>query len=371
MCFASGSISLVSIFDLAKRENELADLEAAANNPTLWDDSAKAQKTMQNLARVREAVAPWYELDKRLSDAGTLLEMAAEERDGEAYEPEIQAELSAVTGAMEALEVRALLSGPHDAASAILELKPGAGGTEACDWAAMLLRMYLRWAEDHGFKAEIKDELPGEVAGISSATVFVEGRNAYGFLKSEHGVHRLVRISPFNAGGKRQTSFAAVEVVPQVEDAEEIVINPDDLRVDTFRASGAGGQHVNKTSSAVRLTHLPTGLVVSCQNERSQLQNKEVALRILQGRLAERKEREEEAKMSLLKGEQRAIEWGSQIRSYVFQPYTLVKDHRTSVEVGDVQRVMNGDLEPFVTGYLRWRAGETRNGSDEMGNDNL
>ena len=235
----------------------------------------------------------------------------------------------------------------------------------------MLLRMYLRWAEENGFKAEIKDELPGEVAGISSATVFMEGRNAYGMLRSEHGVHRLVRISPFNANGKRQTSFAAIEVVPHIVEDNTVVIDRDDIEIDTFRASGAGGQHVNKTSSAVRITHLPTGLVVTCQNERSQLQNKEVAMNVLRGKLAERAEREAEAKLAKVRGEQRSIEWGSQIRSYVFQPYTLVKDHRTGVEVGDVQKMMNGGIDPFITGYLKWRAGDGKGSgnTNEIGDE--
>jgi peptide chain release factor 2 len=263
------------------------------------------------------------------------------------------------------MEIRTLLSGPHDRASCYVELKPGAGGTEACDWAEMLLRMYLRWADQKGYKADVVSQLPGDVAGISSATVFLQGANAYGLLKSEHGVHRLVRISPFNANGKRQTSFAAVEVMPEVEGPGEIYIDPKDIEIDTFRASGAGGQHVNKTSSAVRVRHLPSGIVVECQNERSQFQNKEVALKVLQARLAERQAREEEEKLAKIRGEQRSIEWGSQIRSYVFQPYTLVKDHRTGAETGDVNRVMDGDIEPFITGFLRWRSGDKVEDTDD------
>ncbi|MBC8102093.1 MAG: peptide chain release factor 2 [Cytophagales bacterium] len=358
----------MDIFDLPKREQELARLEAEVAQPGLWDNPEKAQKTMQAVARARENVVPYKELTARYEDARTLLELAAAEEDGEAFADEISAELSAMRTLAEAMEVQTLLSGPHDAVNAILELKPGAGGTDACDWGAMLLRMYLRWAERSGFKAEIVSELPGDVAGISSATVFITGANAYGFLRSEHGVHRLVRISPFNANGKRQTSFVGVEVSPQIEDAGEVEIGPDDLEWDYFRASGAGGQHVNKTSSAVRLKHVPTGLIVECQNERSQHQNKEVALKILRGRLAERAEREAEAKMAALRGEQRAIEWGSQIRSYVFQPYTLVKDHRNGVETGDVQKVMDGGIESFQTGYLRWRAGDGGGGSNEEPN---
>ena len=357
------------IFDLTKRTKEITEYEAQAANPALWDDAEAAQKLMQAMSRAKEEVAPWHALNDKLIEAETLLELAQSEDGGEAFADEIAGELAVTAEGLDRLEVATLLSGPHDAASAFLELKPGAGGTEACDWAAMLLRMYLRWAEDAGYKAEIVDELPGDVAGISSATVRIEGRNAYGFLRSEHGVHRLVRISPFNANGKRQTSFAAVEVMPIIENDTEIVINADDIQVDVYRASGAGGQHVNKTSSAVRITHKPTGIVVQCQNERSQFQNKEVALEVLKGRLAERAEREDEAKLAAIRGDQRAIEWGSQIRSYVFQPYTLVKDVRSGVEIGDVQRVMNGGLEPLMTGYLRFRAG-SRLGASEAENGN-
>jgi peptide chain release factor 2 len=325
---------------------------------------------MRDTAAVRDFVAPYHEMSRKVSDAQTLLEMADAEGEVEAYAGEIHSELSGIEEKVAVLEIKALLSGPHDRASAIIELKPGAGGTDACDWAQMLERMYLRWADEQGYKAEIASEQPGDVAGISSATIFVEGVNAYGMLRSEHGVHRLVRISPFNANGKRQTSFAAVEIMPQLEGPGEIQIDPKDIEIDTFRASGAGGQHVNKTSSAVRVRHLPSGIVVECQNERSQFQNKEVALKVLAGRLAERKAREEEAKLSAIRGDQRAIEWGSQIRSYVFQPYTLVKDHRTKAEASDINKVMDGHIEPFITGYLRWRAGDGETGA-EHGNDDL
>ncbi len=322
---------------------------------------------MQRLSGAQADIAPYLECKRRFDDASTLYELAQLEDDPDSFEAEIRADLDKIERGLEAVEVKTLLSGQYDANDAIVELKPGAGGTEACDWAQMLMRMYERWAVNNGYKVEILDELPGEVAGISSATLSISGRNAYGMLRSEHGVHRLVRMSPFNSAGKRQTSFAAVEVMPQVESDGEIVIKDDDLRIDTYRASGAGGQHVNKTSSAIRITHLPTGIVVQCQNERSQFQNKDVAMQMLRGKLAELKAREEEAKLAHLRGEQRNIEWGSQIRSYVFQPYTMVKDLRTGVAIGDVQRVMDGDLEPLMTAFLRWRSGQ--GGSVDDGQD--
>ena len=346
------------IFDLPKREREIAELERQASQPGFWDDPESAQKTMQRLSGAQADIAPYVEMRRRFDDASTLFELAQVEDDPDAYEEEISKELAAIENGLEAIEVKTLLAGPYDHCDAIVELKPGAGGTEACDWAQMLMRMYERWALANGCKVEVLDELPGEVAGISSATLSISGRNAYGMLRSEHGVHRLVRISPFNSAGKRQTSFAAVEVMPKVETDSEVEIKADDLRIDTYRASGAGGQHVNKTSSAIRITHLPSGIVVQCQNERSQFQNKDVAMQILRARLAELKAREEEAKLASLRGEQRNIEWGSQIRSYVFQPYTMVKDLRTKVAIGDVQRVMDGDLEALMVGYLRWRAGQ-------------
>ena len=319
---------------------------------------------MQRLAAAKAGVEPYYELTRKTEDALTMVELAELEDDPEIYSADIKADIVAIREGIEKLENQTLLSGPYDNCDAILELKPGAGGTEACDWAAMLLRMYLRWADKAGFKAELHDELPGESAGISSATVFVSGPNAFGMLKSEHGVHRLVRISPFNAAGKRQTSFAAVEILPLIEDDSEIVVDDKDIRMDVYRASGAGGQHVNKTSSAVRLTHIPTNIVVTCQNERSQLQNREVAMRVLKGKLAEVKAREAEKKIASLRGEQRNIEWGSQIRSYVFQPYTMCKDLRSGVALGDIASVMDGEIEPLQFGYLKWLAGKGGDNAD-------
>jgi peptide chain release factor 2 len=267
---------------------------------------------------------------------------------------ELETELKRLESETSRFELATLLSGPHDRSGAIVEINSGAGGTESCDWVEMLLRMYLRWAQDHGYQAEVLDENPGEVTGFKSVTFQVAGPNAYGYLQAERGVHRLVRISPFDANKRRHTSFASVDVLPEVEEADEIAINPDDLRIDTYRSSGAGGQHVNKTDSAVRITHIPTGIVVSCQNERSQHKNRASAMKVLQARLVERERRETAAKLAELRGEQQAIEWGSQIRSYVFQPYTLVKDHRTGYETGDIIRTMDGAIDPFIEAYLRW-----------------
>jgi peptide chain release factor 2 len=282
------------------------------------------------------------------------VELAAEEDDKAAYEDEINSELIGIRSALETLELATLLNDEHDQSNAIIEINAGAGGTESCDWVSLLLRMYLRWAERKGFDAEIIGTLEGDIAGYKNVTVIIRGMNAYGYLRSERGVHRLVRISPFDAAKRRHTSFASVDVIPEIAEANDLDINPDDIRIDTFRASSAGGQHVNKTESAVRITHIPSGLVVTCQNERSQRQNRDVAMKVLKARLMELERRESEARMSLLRGEQRSIEWGNQIRSYVFQPYQLVKDHRTDAETGNVVAVMDGDIDLFIQAFLRW-----------------
>jgi peptide chain release factor 2 len=354
--FAPACLNSETIFDLAGKRRELEILEAKAAAPDLWNDPETAQATLKQAAQTREALAPLLRLTQRAGDLADLADMAAEEgEDDPSLEAELAAEAESLRAGLEQFELETLLSGEHDASSAIVEINAGAGGTESCDWAQMLLRMYLRWAQERGYRTEIVDELPGEVAGLKSVTFLVEGANAYGYLKAERGVHRLVRISPFDANKRRHTSFVSVDVIPETEETEEIEINPDDLRIDTFRSSSAGGQHVNKTDSAVRITHLPTGIVVSCQNERSQHQNRAVAMKLLQARLMERERRENEAKMAALRGEQQAIEWGNQIRSYVFQPYTLIKDHRTGYETGDVLRVMDGAIDPFLQAYLQWQ----------------
>jgi peptide chain release factor 2 len=321
--------------------------------PEFWDDTESAQASMQELSRLELVVDPWHQLHRRLEDAGVLLELAREESEPEALFPEVQGELERVRAEYDRLEMTDILSGPHDAANALFEINAGAGGTESCDWATMLLRMYLRWAERNGLKAEILSEVPGEVAGLKNVYVHFIGPQAYGRLKSEHGVHRLVRISPFDANKKRHTSFASVDVVPEIEEADEVEINPKDLHIDTYLSGGAGGQNVQKNETAVRIRHLPTGIVVSCQNERSQLKNREFAMKVLRSRLAEIQRKEAEAKLSELRGDQRAIEWGNQIRSYVFQPYTLVKDHRTGQETGNIIAVMDGEIDEFIHAYLR------------------
>ena len=341
--------------EIPAKEEKIAELEYKMGEPSFWDDAAAAQRLNQELAALKGGVDTYRDLMAKYEDAETLYEMGIEENDA-SMEADIRAELTLISEGLETLQLEVLLSGEYDANDAILTLHAGAGGTEAQDWTQMLLRMYGRWAERHGFTVDTADLQPGDEAGVKSATLFIKGHNAYGFLKSEKGVHRLVRISPFDSQARRHTSFSACDVMPEIDDAVEVPINMDDVRVDYFRASGAGGQHINKTSSAVRMTHEPTGIVVQCQNERSQLQNKEQCLKMLRAKLFELEQEKKEGEIARLEGVQQKIEWGSQIRSYVFQPYTMVKDVRTNAETGNVQAVMDGDIDPFIRAYLNAKA---------------
>ena len=327
-----------------------------AGDPKFWDDPEAAGKVMQELGQLRDKLELNEKLERILEDLSVLLQMYEEAEDEkEAQELLMEANKLSQTASslLEKEELRLLFKGQYDEKNAILSIHPGAGGLEAQDWAEMLLRMYTRWAEKKGYSVELLDLLPGEEAGIKSVTFLVKGEKAYGYLQAERGVHRLVRISPFDAGGRRHTSFASVDVLPEVEEGIDLQVDPDDLRIDTFRSRGAGGQHVNTTDSAVRITHLPTGLVVQCQNERSQHSNKEKAMCILLAKLADLAQRRHKEELDAIRGEQKEIAWGSQIRSYVFHPYSLVKDHRTGVEMGDVQAVMDGEIDPFLEAYLR------------------
>ena len=341
--------------EIPAKEEKIAELEYKMSEPSFWDDAAAAQKLNQELAALKGGVDTYEGLRAKYEDAETLYEMGIEENDP-TMEGDIRAELTLIAEGLETLQLEVLLSGDYDANDAILTLHAGAGGTEAQDWTQMLLRMYGRWAERHGFTVETADLQPGDEAGVKSATLFIKGHNAYGFLKSEKGVHRLVRISPFDSQARRHTSFSACDVMPEIDDAVEVPINMDDVRVDYYRASGAGGQHINKTSSAVRMTHEPTGIVVQCQNERSQLQNKEQCMKMLRAKLFELEQEKKEEEIAKLEGVQQKIEWGSQIRSYVFQPYTMVKDVRTNAETGNVQAVMDGEIDPFIRAYLNAKA---------------
>jgi peptide chain release factor 2 len=323
--------------------------------PDFWSDQKRAQHIVKQARVVRGPLERYQALSRRIAEWLELKELATDE-DDQAVLTELARDGDELLKELADLELTLILTGPYDAEDALLTLHAGAGGTEAQDWVEMLLRMYLRWAERHDFATTVLDSLPGEEAGLKSVTVAVKGDNAYGFLRAEQGVHRLVRISPFDASGRRHTSFGSVEVLPDLEESAEIEIRPEDLKIDTFRASGAGGQHVNKTESAVRITHLPSGIVVACQNERSQHANRETAMRMLRGKLAERQEQERLRHLAELRGVQADIGWGSQIRSYVFQPYTVVRDHRTRVEMGNVQAVMDGDIDPFIQGYLQAEA---------------
>jgi peptide chain release factor 2 len=331
---------------------EVQALDDQMAAPDFWNDVDNANKLTQRSRQLQNKLERYNKLKSRFDDLGALIEMAEEEQDDSLVD-EIKAETASVGEAIETMRMEQMLKGPYDSVNAVLSLHAGAGGTEAQDWTQMLYRMYTRYCEGRGWTVRELDMLDGDEAGVKSVTFEVDGENAYGYLKAEKGVHRLVRISPFDSSGRRHTSFSSLDVTPIFDDdVGDIKIEPDDIRVDTFRASGAGGQHINKTSSAIRITHLATNTVVQCQNERSQLQNKETAMRMLRGKLLELQEREREEQMSQIKGEMKKIEWGSQIRSYVFQPYTLVKDHRTGAENGNIQAVMDGELEPFIHAYL-------------------
>lgn len=325
------------------------------SDPGFWERLEEAQKVSQALSVVKERIAYFKSLQGQCEDVRVLLDLGREEEDQEVA-LEVQEELKALLNRIEGMELEVLLSGPYDRGNAIISLHAGAGGTEAQDWVEMLVRMYMRWAEDHNYKATMVDLLPGDEAGIKSATIEIAGQNVYGYLRSEKGVHRLVRISPFDAAGRRHTSFASVDVLPEVQEGLEVDINPEDLKVDTYRSGGAGGQHVNKTDSAVRITHLPTGIVVQCQSERSQISNRNTAMKLLKAKLLDLELKKKEAELSALRSDHMDIAWGSQIRSYVFHPYSLVKDHRTGVEIGNVNAVMDGEIDSFISSFLREKA---------------
>ena len=337
-------------FDIPKLEKELSELEKQTTENGFWDNQKESNKVLSKIKNIKSKTAKYKELETEFANILELIELVETEYDEELANEIISNNLGKE---LEKFELQTLLSGKYDNNNAILTLHPGAGGTESQDWAEMLYRMYTRWATKNGFQVKELDYLDGDEAGIKSVTFEIIGENAYGYMKGEMGVHRLVRISPFDSGGRRHTSFASLEVLPEISDDEDLYINPDDIKMDVYRSSGAGGQHINKTSSAVRLTHIPTGIVVACQTQRSQLQNKENCMKMLKSKLLDLKEREQKETIEELKGVQRDISWGSQIRSYVFCPYTLVKDHRTNFEVGNVQSVMDGEIDGFIESYLK------------------
>ena len=338
-----------SVFDLVGKQNQLSQLESESEHPDFWNDSTTAQKVMKTISSLRDEVEGWTKLKQQVHD---LIDLAS--LDDESLRADLETEIQKVERDLEKRSFAAMLSGPFDHDDAILAIHAGAGGTDSQDWAEMLQRMYLRWIESRGFTAEILDMTPGEEAGIKSVTIAVSGQYAFGYMRSEKGVHRLVRLSPFDAAHRRHTSFALIEVLPQVSmDEADVEINPSDVKMDVFRSSGAGGQNVQKNATAVRLTHIPTGIVVTCQNERSQTQNREFAMRILRARLLQLKQAEKEEERAVLRGEYTKAEWGSQIRSYVLHPYQMVKDHRTDFQVGNAQSVLDGDLDAFMEDYLK------------------
>ena len=339
--------------NLDAKKERIAELSRYMEAPDFWDDPERSQKMTKELKSLEDTVKSYTTLSTQYDDISELIEMGYEENDPEVI-PVIQESLDEFTTNLEALRLSTLLNGEYDKNNAIIRLNAGAGGTEACDWSGMLYRMYTRYADRNGFSVEVLDMLDGDEAGIKSVTFQVNGENAYGYLKSEKGVHRLVRISTFNAAGKRQTSFVSCDVMPEIEEDLDVEINDDDLRIDTYRSSGAGGQHINKTSSAIRITHLPTGIVVTCQNERSQFQNKDKAMQMLKAKLYMLKQQENEEKIYGIRGEVKDIAWGNQIRSYVLQPYTMVKDHRTGASSGNASAVLDGDIDLFISAYLRW-----------------
>lgn len=330
-----------------------------------WDNPEQSTKIVREAKNLKDVVSGFQKLEQQYEDIGVMIEMGYEENDPSLI-PEIQEMFDEFKEKLEALRINTLLSGEYDNCNAIIKLNAGAGGTESCDWCSMLYRMYCRWAEKKGYSVEVLDFLDGEEAGIKSVTVEVSGENAFGYLKSEKGVHRLVRISPFNAAGKRQTSFVSCDVMPDIEEDLDVEINDDEIRIDTYRSSGAGGQHINKTSSAIRITHIPTGIVVQCQNERSQFQNKDKAMQMLKAKLYLLKQQENMEKLSDIRGDVTEIGWGNQIRSYVLQPYTMVKDHRTNEETGNTGSVLDGNIDPFISAYLRWLSSGAKSSENQV-----